>query len=240
MSPRRARAETALASSPGAPAEPRAATEPRRSRGRPPTIAAEKLLDVAREVFLELGVRATTLEVAGRAGVSEGAIFHRYKTKEALFRAAMRFDEEDFPRLLSGALEKMQGLELDDALFQLASSILEIGKVALPLMMMAWSNPGRSDGELPLHKNRLHYRKVFQQFAVYCEAQMEAGKLRPLDAEIFARAFIGSLHNYCMARLLADEPAVPEGMYVRGLIDLFLRGALPLSPDIRSPKRARP
>ena len=43
----------------------------------------------------------------------------------------------------------------------------------------------------------------------------------------FARAFIGSIHNYSMSRLLVGEHAIPEGMFVRGLIDLLLRGALP-------------
>ena len=42
-------------------------------------ISKERLLVVAREVFLELGIRATTLEVAMRAGVAEGTIFHRFK-----------------------------------------------------------------------------------------------------------------------------------------------------------------
>src|SRR5687767_6927832 len=63
-----------------------------RPRGRPPVISNERLLEVAREVFLELGIRATTLEVASRAGIAEGTIFLRFKSKEELFRAAMQFD----------------------------------------------------------------------------------------------------------------------------------------------------
>ena len=58
-------------------------------------ISKERLLEVAREVFLELGIRATTLEVAMRAGVAEGTIFHRFKSKDELFWAAMRFDPEE-------------------------------------------------------------------------------------------------------------------------------------------------
>ena len=46
-------------------------------------------------MFLELGIRATTLEVARRAGVAEGTIFHRFKSKEELFRAAMQFDPDE-------------------------------------------------------------------------------------------------------------------------------------------------
>jgi AcrR family transcriptional regulator len=218
-----------------APTPRRAPSEaPRAGRGRPRTIDTDKVLEVAREVFLEHGMRATTLEVAQRAGISEGAVFHRFKTKEAMFRAAMRFDEEEFPRRLTSALENMQHEDVQEALLFLGEQIMEIGKVALPLMMMAWSNPTRGNEVPVLHKNKTHYLRVIQQFAVWCNAQVEAGKLRFVDPEIFARAFIGSIHNYSMSRLLVGEQAIPEAMFVRGLIDLLLRGALPDSGETRS------
>ena len=47
------------------------------------------ILSAARAVFLERGAMGTTSEVAARAGVSEGTIFNRFKSKEMLFRAAM-------------------------------------------------------------------------------------------------------------------------------------------------------
>ncbi|MEO6418509.1 MAG: helix-turn-helix domain-containing protein, partial [Polyangiaceae bacterium] len=70
-----------------------------RRRGRPPTISDDRLLEAAREVFLARGIRATTAEVAERAHVSEGTIFHRYKTKDALFSAAMQFDPNEISKL---------------------------------------------------------------------------------------------------------------------------------------------
>ncbi|MFT3927063.1 MAG: helix-turn-helix domain-containing protein [Myxococcales bacterium] len=207
------------------------ATTERPGRGRPRTIDTEAILEVARAVFLEHGVRATTLEVAQRAGVSEGAVFHRFKTKDALFRAAMRFDELEAPRLYFEALQQMHGLEVHDALAQLGEKILEIGKVALPLMMMSWSNPELSKGSPLPHKNRAHFERAVKEFAAYCEAQVETGKLRPLDPEVFARAFIGALHNYGMHRVLFGEHTLPQGMFLRGLIDLLLSGALPRAAE---------
>src|SRR6188768_4305807 len=82
-----------------------------RGRGRPPSIDSEQLLSVAREVFLERGIRATTLEVAVRAGVSEGALFHRFKNKEGLFRAAMELPAEQVPELLLEAVQRLHDLE---------------------------------------------------------------------------------------------------------------------------------
>jgi len=205
---------------------------PRPPRGRPPTIDSEKLLAVAREVFLERGIRATTLEVAQRAGVSEGSLFHRFKTKDALFRAAMRFDEEELPRFLSAAIEKLDGPDVRRALLQFAQDLLEMSRIALPLTMMSWSNP--TDGMHPLERRRARFMVQLKQFAAYCERQMDAGTLRQMDAEVFARAFMGSVHQYCLSRILGDQLTLPEGMYLRGLVDLFLVGAL------AEPARKRP
>ena len=203
-----------------------------RHRGRPPTIDSEKLLTVAREVFLERGIRATTLEVAQRAGVSEGSLFHRFKTKEALFRAAMRFDEDELPALLSSAIDKLDSAEVREALFQFAHDILELSRVALPLTMMSWSN--RPDGTTPFDGRRQRFMVQLRQFAAYLERQMQAGVLRQMDAEIFARAFLGSVHQFCMSRICGDELMLPEGMYLRGLVDLLLVGAL------AEPARSKP
>lgn len=56
---------------------------------RPQKYDDEKLLNAAAEVFLEEGPAARTASIAKRAGVSEGILFKRFKTKEALFEAAM-------------------------------------------------------------------------------------------------------------------------------------------------------
>ena len=199
----------------------------RSARGRPPRIDSGQLLEVAREVFLERGIRATTLEVATRAGVSEGAVFHRFKSKEGLFSAAMDFDREETPRQLLKAVAELDGLEPGDALLQLSTTLLDVGRVALPLMMMSWSNP-QLCGATPFDKKKADFRAFLKSFGNYLERQMDRGRLRRMDAEVFARAFVGSLHHYSMTRILlenADEAVIPEGMFVRGLIDLFLNGA---------------
>jgi AcrR family transcriptional regulator len=213
----------------GAPAQAR-------RRGRPRSIDSEQLLSVAREVFLERGIRATTLEVALRAKVSEGALFHRFKNKEGLFRAAMELPAEQVPELLLEAVQRLHDLELREALLQLASALLDIGKVALPLMMMSWSNPSGCD---PTYDdNHAKYQLFLKRLAMFFETQMRDGKLRNMDAEIIARAFLGSIHHYCMTRILTaehpDAAIVPEGMFARGLVDLLLNGAL-LAPETTRP-----
>lgn len=210
------------------PELPAAPSKTRTRRGRPPSIDTDALLQVAREVFLELGFRATTQEVAQRAGISEGLLFHRFKTKESLFRAAMNMPQEAMPVLLMDLVEKLDGMELREALLQLASALLEIGKVAVPLMMMSWSNPNNCS-DPAYDQNKARFREVMKRLAGYFERQMQSGKLRHIDPEVIARAFLGSMHHYCMTRILAGSDAgaiIPESMFVRGLVDLVLDGAV--------------
>lgn len=204
-------------------------TATRPARGRPPRISSEKLLDVARDVFLERGIRATTLEVAERAGVSEGVIFHRFKSKEALFREAMHFDLDDLPKLMASAIDRIEALEIREALIQLATALLEIGRIGIPLVMMSWSNPDHRE-VCASGEKRADYEKIVNRLAAYFETKMNEGKLRRVDAEVFARTFMGAIHHYCMAQLVSaafHTIPLPEGMFIRGLVDLLLQGAAP-------------
>ena len=215
--------------------------EKRPGRGRPRSIDSERLLAVAREVFLERGIRATTLEVAERAGVSEGSLFHRFKSKEALFSAAMDFDHESTPGRLVEAVAEIEELEPAEALMRLSTMLLEVGKIALPIMMMSWSNP-KLCGATPFDKKKRKFREFLKALAAYFERRMDEGTLRRMDAEVLARAFIGSVHHYCMTRILVEEgdgATIPEGMFLRGLVDLLLNGALPENDAVSARERRR-
>ncbi len=204
-------------------------------RGRPPTIDIERVLGVAREVFLARGIRATTLEVAEKAGISEGSLFHKFRTKEGLFRAAMNIPDGAIPDLILTAVGELEGMEVKDALMQLSKALLEIGKVGIPLMMMTWSNPDACSAHFD--HNRARFREVMKRIASYLERQMVAGKLRNIDPEVVARTFLGAIHHYCMTRLMAgddDDAIIPESMFARGLVDLILNGALAAQPTTRS------
>jgi AcrR family transcriptional regulator len=195
---------------------------------------------VARDVFLERGIRATTLEVAERAGVSEGVLFHRFKSKEALFSAAMDFDREEAPRRVLKAIEELDGLEAREAIIRLATMLVEVGRVALPIMMMSWSNPQPCTVQL-FDKKRSKFRDILKALGGYFEQQMERGKLRQMDAEVLARTLLGAVHHFVLTRILLEEgdgAVMPEGMFVRGLADLLLNGAVALDAPPRNARFA--
>jgi AcrR family transcriptional regulator len=191
-------------------------------------ISNERLLEVAREVFLEFGIRATTLEVAARAGVAEGTIFHRFKSKEELFRAAMRFDPEE----ALAFVERLPGLagtgELRAVLVRFAEQFLELGRVAVPVMMLSWSNPDSLCGA-HMGERSERFRRVIRAITAFFEAEMVAGRLRRRNAEVLARLLLGSLHHFCMSEHVAPGVvgmSAPD--FARETVDVLLcAGAVP-------------
>jgi AcrR family transcriptional regulator len=205
-----------------------------RPRGRPPVISTERLLEVAREVFLELGIRATTLEVASRAGIAEGTIFTRFKSKSELFRAAMQFD----PDQALAFVERLPSLagqpDLRQTLVGFADEFLRLGRVAVPVMMMSWSNPeGHMCDERGADKGTRH-RRVIAAIKAFFQAEMSAGRLRQSNPEVLARMLLGSLHQYCMSELFVrDVAGLSASDFAAGVVDVLLLASSPEPAPVR-------
>jgi AcrR family transcriptional regulator len=209
---------------------PAAADAEARPRGRPPVISTERLLEVAREVFLEHGIRATTLEVATRAGVAEGTIFHRFKSKEELFRAAMQFDPERGLAFVESLPERAGKGDLRTNLIEFAEEFMRLVRVALPVMMMSWSNPeSELCGPRSAEKGERN-RRVVRAISAFFEAEMAAGRLPRKNPEVLARMLLGSVHHYCMSELFAwDLGGLSLSAFASEVVDVLLAasGAAP-------------
>jgi AcrR family transcriptional regulator len=195
---------------------------------RPQRITDEQILAAAREVFLRRGIQATTADVARRARVAEGSIFNRFRTKQQLFRAAMRPELADPPWLASLTRRAGKG-DVREILIDVGHEILAFFRRLMPLMMMSWSNRGRG---LPddLKAPDSPPLRALKRLAGFFEAEMRAGRIRRHDPEILARAYLGSLQNYVVFELLLkarDELPLPSETYLRGLVALLWEGASP-------------
>src|SRR5262245_18978571 len=169
-----------------------------RPRGRPPVISRERLLEIAREVFLEFGIRATTAEVAARAGVAEGTLFLRCKSKADLFRAAMQFDPDQALAFVEGLSARAGAPDLRTTLVDFAEQFIRLGRVAVPVMMMTWSNPEQPACLERVPERAQRYRRVIAAISRFFELELESGRLRGADPEVLARMLMGSLHHFCM------------------------------------------
>jgi len=225
-----------LSSSPPIPAEPletSAKTTARpRSRGRPPVISTERLLEVAREVFLELGIRATTSEVATRAGIAEGTIFHRFKSKEELFRAAMNFDPDAALTLVEELLARGGAGDLRQTLVDFAERFISFGRVAMPVMMMSWSNPESQMCAERTSERSSRYQRVLAALSSFFATAMAARRLRQAEPEVMSRMLIGSLHHFCMTELFmgGQESRFTHREFAEQVVDVLLASGAVKAP----------
>src|SRR5579883_2035390 len=190
---------------------------------RTTTIKDEQILDAARAEFLSKGAAATTAEIAKRAGVAEGSIFNRFRTKQDLFQAAMeaRFEE---PEWLAGLERRLGRGDVQEGLVELGVEIIEFFRRILPLAMLCFSQQG--GGEMPafLTKPTSPPLRVLAKVTRFFEAEMRAGRLAKHEPEVLARAYIGSLHNYVFLDLVTQgqqKAALPAERYARGLVKLL-------------------
>jgi TetR/AcrR family transcriptional repressor of mexJK operon len=116
--------------------DPLANPDTERPRSGRPTLAQqtqrqEELLNVALDVFLEMGFERTTMEeIAAKVGMSKRTIYARYEDKSALFKAAVHRAVERFtvPR---EALEAVVTDDLEQTLTAIAR--LRVANSATPI-----------------------------------------------------------------------------------------------------------
>lgn len=209
------------------------------ARGRPPSLSDDALLDAARDVFLARGLDATTAEIAKRARISESVIFYRYKTKEALFSAVFERELVMPPPFAKLAWRAGMG-NVADNLFDAGMALVELSQRVLPFMMMAFVSPTKLN-VLAKHAGRPHpmRQEMIAILSRYCEAEMQAGRLRPCEGEILARTFLGGITQYVMAESMAPPPSELDApTFLRGMIDVLLHGVSVAAPVPRRARRA--
>lgn len=209
---------------------------------RPTTISDDVILAAARQVFLAHGIRGTTAEVAQRAGVSEGSVFKRWKTKEDLFHAAMRADAIESVSFLQGLPERVGKGDLREHMIEVGVLAAHFFEKIVAFHMHSFSagsgeNKGPFDG--PGEPPPLVARK---RVASYFEAERRAGRLRNVDTDVLGRVFLGSIYNFVALELMMrghDPHPMPVWTFVRGLVDVLLQGAASSDAPVRATKKVR-
>jgi AcrR family transcriptional regulator len=203
---------------------------------RPPRFRDEDLLEAARAVFLERGIRTTTAEVAERAGVSEGTLFKRFGSKAALLRAAASgcFGEGEAP--LPSADIPLNRERFEALLKQLDGNFAR----HVPMAAMSFTHL-TSPEELPeaLRGPRPRPLERIAALSTYFAAQVASGHLAATtDTDVLARVISGALWQHRFFRFVFDPAQItpfPVPRFLGSLADQLWPGIAPQVPP--SPKR---
>jgi AcrR family transcriptional regulator len=192
---------------------------------RPPVISNQQILEAARAVFLDHGfTKASTVEIARRAGVSEGSIFNRFPTKDDLFRAAM---DDELPPVLT-LVERFVGKgDMRGNLVRITVESIRFLNQFLPKVMLSWSE--RDGSNLGKVCNRPS--EVLHSLTAFFKAEKALGRVAG-DPQIAARIFMGAMWNFSFMQTVAGHPSLSAEAYARRLVAELWHG---IAPDRRAP-----
>jgi AcrR family transcriptional regulator len=206
---------------------------------RPVTISDERILDAARAVFTEKGPRATTAEIAERAGVSEGILFKRFGNKAGLHKAAMTSDiAGDWIRREMRAQAPLRTKKDFERFIRWQADVL---RNVVPVTIMAWSFRAQV-GALPadLAGEESAPLVAIRTLAELIEAEMKAGYLAVREAPAVAQIITGAVWHFVFLELLLGKVAraLDEDTFVRELARLVFVDLQP-SRKPSAPRRPR-
>ena len=193
-------------------------------RGRPQSISAETILDAAGAVFRECGHAATTAEIARRAGVSEGILFHRYKNKETLLAAVIHREGEP-PLVLREMIARAGRGSLSANIRIIVETVLDSVLRIHPLFELGISSstPAAFHASILANPEKPAPVRMVELLSRYLQAEANAGRVRQVDPVCVARAVMGASMEYAhFERFFAAK--TDRTAFVRGMVDFVLHG----------------
>jgi AcrR family transcriptional regulator len=190
---------------------------------RTATITDQQIIEAAREVFLEFGFGAPSSEIARRAGVSEGTIFKRFRTKEDLFIAAVGLPDGEM------WFEKAETLigqgDLRQNLIELSLEMFNAAREVMPRIFMVISR-----GNAPMnHPNGTDspMNRAMDTLTRLFAAEIRLGRMRQINPEIAALMLLGALMHRVQLEVMFSRAVIDPSDLVTDVIDAFWQGIEP-------------
>ena len=191
---------------------------------RPTTLSDDAILEAAREVFLRRGPDATTADIAAHAGVSEGSLFKRWKTKDALRHACLRHVAVERVPWVAGLSARAGQRTLAAQLAAIGLEAIVAFRALMPTICMAGAlgEAERREGRWPhpALEARAH-------LASYLRAERALGRLGDVDVEVLAHAFLGALFAYAHQEFVLagrDPSPIPAEVFARAHAEMLVAG----------------
>ncbi len=194
---------------------------------RPRTVSDDAILAAARSVFLELGPSASTAVIADRVGLSQAGLFKRFSTKADLMVAALAPPSiPPFALLLAAGPDPCRPIQ--EQLREIARAMALFFKEMVPCLMVL-SASGISPQQLLTRFDVPPPLLAKLAMIEWIQQAMNAGRLRPGDADPIAAAFMGALHMRSFMCHISSEPMSDEALstYADSVVDNLWNGLAP-------------
>ncbi len=201
-------------------------------RARRPEARPDEILDAALAVFSEVGFAGARVEdIAARAGLSKGAVYVYFESKELMLKALVRRLAD---RVVGAAEMLVQSNAQADAEQTLRS--------LLTFMAMQLSNPKVSAAPRLVLAEAQRFPEIAalyrddvigrarQLLGKLCDRGIAQGVFRAVDRDVMLRSCAGPMLAHMMlSTVFADpkNPAPPPEVIAGGIADLVLNGLRP-------------
>jgi AcrR family transcriptional regulator len=174
-----------------------------------------QLLRVTLDIFVERGIEHVTMaQVAARAGVAPGLLYHYFGSKDQLLSAVL---DAASPRDAFAELgNSLAGKPVEQGLREFAvraAALLEERGDVVRVLFREMLSPAST---LPLGIVDIQ-QQVLSDLAAYLAERIEAGELRPHDTQVPLRLLISGILVLGVTR----QPVEP---WINGFVDVVLRG----------------
>jgi AcrR family transcriptional regulator len=194
--------------------------------GRRKLVEDDELLAVAREVFVEQGIAASTREIARRAGISEAVIYQRHPTKAHLFFAAMippALNLED-PLSAPGndlsVVEQLEGIAL---------RMMRYFREVVPILMRLVTHPEFDFEKFAQQHPDSPFDGMHLGLIQYLESQRERGSIIAENAGPAALTLFAALHSLAFLERLGVHGGKFDDAIIRAMVRSLWTGLAPRS-----------
>ena len=189
-------------------------TEGGTARRRQAARRRAQLIDSALDVFATKGVEgATVKELSEAAGVAQGLLYHYFRSKEELLRAALErhYFLPELRRITSPDRNRPAGEVLLEVAEGFAAILREHQQLVQVMLREAPSNPAVAER---LERAR---REGVRLLGEYLASRVAAGELRPHDTEAAARLLL-------YAVVMAHLTDTPPDRFLAAVVETILHG----------------
>ncbi len=183
----------------------------------------ERILAAAEDCFAHYGYDATGIaEICQKAGVSKGAFFHHFPTKQAVFLELLE-------RWLSKLNEQLAvlragGHTVPDAFMQMAGMAKQVFELARGRLLISLEFLSKAARDPQVWQATITpYRRFRAFFAEMIEAGIAEGTLKPVDPDTAANAIL-SLAIGLVLQATMDPEGANWGQVANGSMQMLLRG----------------
>jgi AcrR family transcriptional regulator len=182
-----------------------------------------RILEAATQLFSKTGYDATGVaEICQSAGVSKGAFYHHFPTKQAVFIELLNSYLNSIDN--GFAAMRNQGKEIPQMILEmaaLAGSLFQAADIHLPIFLEFWT---QANHDPQVWETAIApYRRYQCYFTEMIQEGIAQGSLQPVDAQLAARVVVSLAVGMLMQSLF--DPSITDWQTeARQSMELLLNG----------------